>query len=72
MIALPKAMSRDRTLRAARLGRLRDKSAARAEPDTIASVAANKANFFMTIPITLNQSGCGALWTNGNRLHQNS
>jgi hypothetical protein len=27
-------------------------SAARAEPDTIASAVANKASFFMTIPIT--------------------
>src|SRR6185295_17224654 len=28
-------------------------SAARAEPDTIASAVANKASFFMTVPITL-------------------
>ena len=28
-------------------------SAARAEPDTIASAVANKTSFFMTIPITL-------------------
>jgi len=28
-------------------------SAARAEPDTIVSAVANKASFFMTIPITL-------------------
>jgi hypothetical protein len=32
------------------------KSAAKAEPDTIASAVANKASFFMTIPITFKYS----------------
>jgi hypothetical protein len=53
MIALPKAKSQGSN--AAGGGAFKAfvrKSAAKAEPDTIASAVANKTNFFMTIPTT--------------------
>src|SRR6185369_10027009 len=47
-------------------------SAARAEPDTIASAVANKASFFMTIPITLLDSPVpGPPGASDNRLRPN-
>ena len=48
-------------------------SAARAEPDTIASAVANKTSFFMTIPITVKTVQFrGPPGTSGNRLQPNS
>jgi hypothetical protein len=54
MIALPKATSQgSNAAGGGALSAFMGISAARAEPDTIASAVANKTNFFMTIPITL-------------------
>src|SRR5436309_15484799 len=52
MIALPKATSQgSNAAGGGAFTALTAISAARAEPDTIASAVANKASFFMTIPI---------------------
>jgi hypothetical protein len=42
-------------------------SAAKAEPDTIASAVANKTSFFMTIPITLKKISLGPVAPQGAR-----
>jgi hypothetical protein len=56
MIALPKATSHGSNgAGGGAFTGIAAKSAARAEPDTIASAVANKTNFFMTIPIKLSK-----------------
>ena len=74
MIALPKAISQgSNTGGGGALTALTRMSAARAEPDTIASAVANKANFFMTIPITVKTVQFrDPPGTSGNRLQPNS
>jgi len=57
MMALPKAISQgSNATTGGAFTAFTRKSAARAEPDTIASAVANKATFFMTIPITSKNS----------------
>ena len=51
MIALPKAISQGSNATTGALLALTTISAAKAEPETIASAVANKATFFMSIPI---------------------
>ncbi|WP_244425331.1 hypothetical protein [Bradyrhizobium sp. STM 3843] len=53
MIAPPKAISQgSKAGGGGAFNAFTAKSAAEADPDTIASAVANKAHFFMTIPIT--------------------